>query len=677
MSTSSAQQKSKTIKPTTPVAYDESSSDAGDYGRTSSLPVPAVNKNVPNVFKPASGRPQIVQTQEPLVKASTKKTDKSRGAYAPVGVPPTLSPDAHSSSEFSEFSDGEGRQGVAGSRHGRRAPDSASDAEQEVEKESRPPQNATEKRKRLIWALVAGGAAVIGIIAIIVTVLLLHSREKQDAHEDGALNSTIASGHSANSTHSTTLHNSTLAANSTSNPSDSMDSYRTALPTNETAVQPASTATEAEDEALGRLSYGSTGLPISTPVIDSGSLVATVVPTQQNSPEASRLPAESAKYEADQHDEDADAVATIPPATETHDLLEPASFSASNAGNILQSTGIGSVYSETPIMSVPRPQVTQVAPNLTPNLTAMPPLPPSVQGVVTRLPPSDTPPSQYLRPAPQVTQPGQATSSHSAEAWWPAPSATPFLGGVNAPSVGAPPVGASPEGATPADNSTKWVGKATWFNSANTPDTCQADFSESDFVVALSSSLRAFCGAKVHIWNEYTNQTRTATVIGTTEDLKQPADINLSKSVFSQLDQLDVGVLDVQWWFEDRRYEKLLQVDLSPYESTAKHDKVHRFQTTAIFWKETGWESKCGKTIDDEAMYSGVPLEIWQDPGKRSDELCGKTARVLNTDTGASIHVEVVEPSNQTDYTTFTKQAFQKLGGNFDDGELAVTFWFD
>lgn len=40
------------------------------------------------------------------------------------------------------------------------------------------------------------------------------------------------------------------------------------------------------------------------------------------------------------------------------------------------------------------------------------------------------------------------------------------------------------------------------------------------------------------------------------------------------------------------------------------------------------------------------------------------------------IDAEVVEASNRTEYTTFTKHAFEQLGGVADDGELAVEFWF-
>ncbi|GAA5900579.1 hypothetical protein JCM5296_005287 [Sporobolomyces johnsonii] len=234
--------------------------------------------------------------------------------------------------------------------------------------------------------------------------------------------------------------------------------------------------------------------------------------------------------------------------------------------------------------------------------------------------------------------------------------------------------------ATQTESSTKWVGKATWFNSDQHLSSCQTVFDNSAAVVALSSDLYGpngtvspFCGAELHIWNQYTNKTTSATVGDVCSRCSGPTDIDLTSSTFEKLDALDVGELEVQWWFGNASMDSLLPVDLSAYESNATSTAV--YSTTAIFYSETDWTGACQTEIKDDSMIIGLPLCLYRDPSTNST-LCGQSVVVSNTASGVTLNVTVGDASNRTDYSTFPKAAYLALGGDLDTGELAVSFWF-
>ncbi|GAA5829068.1 hypothetical protein JCM3766R1_003921 [Sporobolomyces carnicolor] len=682
-----------TPAPSAPPYQDESSSDAIDYGRLDSKtpgPPTRTRTKPPTVLKvPRDSRTASNEKPlpEPLVKSSRKsKADSSKGSYAPVPVAGEL----HSSSDEgsnSDFSDPENAQtastgrGAAGGAHPQEH--EFSDEEQEEEKEGRPLQTPAEKRKRTIMIALVGGLAVVILIAILVTIMLLHSKKSgsDDAKYSSSLNSTAGGEHSANSTsshNSTMAHNSTSSHNATSSHganssiSEIEDTSRTAtaLPTNGTAVHGVEETdsfasvkpTSNTDDGLHNLSGTQTNAAPTENADIAKSEAAAPSPTLSGGG-----PSEATKSPPSDENESAlDSDRTSPQTRLGSDTAQGVTVStptATQPSDLDQTTAHKDDDHQTTDGRASQDPGVLLS---TPEVNVFTPLP-SPNPVVT-LTPIDTPqgalPSEYLRPAPRpqvpdVGAPDQASLGGSA--WWPVPT---VAANPNLPDES-------------AQKSTKWVGKATWFDPGQASRSCQTDYKDSDFVVAISteiygepSSISTFCGAKIHVWNEYTNQTRTGTVLAACEDCQGPTDINLSQSLFSELDNPDIGV---QWWFDDPLVEQQTIVDLSQYESTAQKPK--KYETTAIFWKETGWKSSCGKTVEDDSLYLGLPLDLWSDPST-SSELCGKSVTVKNVETGSTIDAEVVEASNRTEYTTFTKHAFEQLGGVADDGELAVEFWF-
>ncbi|KAK4332564.1 expansin family protein [Rhodotorula toruloides] len=94
-------------------------------------------------------------------------------------------------------------------------------------------------------------------------------------------------------------------------------------------------------------------------------------------------------------------------------------------------------------------------------------------------------------------------------------------------------------------------------------------------------------------------------------------------------------------------------------------------ETTAIWWAEDGWQGACGVATDNGAMQVGLPLSVYSDPTTKS-ALCGTTAYATNPANGQSVTVTVVDGSDRTDFTTFSKAAYSALGGNLDTGMLPI-----
>ncbi|KAL7339609.1 hypothetical protein BJY59DRAFT_726754 [Rhodotorula toruloides] len=94
-------------------------------------------------------------------------------------------------------------------------------------------------------------------------------------------------------------------------------------------------------------------------------------------------------------------------------------------------------------------------------------------------------------------------------------------------------------------------------------------------------------------------------------------------------------------------------------------------ETTAIWWAEDGWQGACGVATDNAAMQVGLPLSVYSDPSAKS-ALCGTTAYATNPANGQSVTVTVVDGSDRTDFTTFSKAAYSALGGNLDTGMLPI-----
>ncbi|GAA5909417.1 uncharacterized protein JCM6883_003935 [Sporobolomyces salmoneus] len=701
-----------------PLDSDEFSSDSFDDKPPSKTPVPSTSTSKsPNVLKSSpskSGGSSSKKTKEALVKSSKKtKADASKGAYAPVPLataPPSFSDSEFSSDPENQYPSSSRRtQPRAGGQtqfHDEEVPN-ATDEEQEEEKEGRPAQTPQEKRKRMIWIFGAGGAAIVLIIAILVTIMLLHSG-KSDSNEtpSHSLNSTETNStlaHDSSSAHNSTSHNSTLSHGSNSSMSlGDSSKVATALPTNGTAIHEIE-ETESVDLGGKMSAASSSGSEDINTAVHTGS-IATDSTQADPTGTMDLAPLQTISFEGSLQSNESVAASTtysvsssylpggsdysLDPTYLESDLdsistptAAPSSSSGPLASDDHQSTDGGMMTnplhsdqneayqpssSREGLSNVPE-QSFALSRSFEPVTTATPTI--SSFGAI---------PTDYLRPAPlpqasdhgnSISHPDQAHDepTHLGSAWWPAPTLAP------GPSV--------PEHSE-KNKSTKWVGKATWFDPNDAPKSCQLKYKETDFVVAISTeiygdsqSVSTFCGAKVHVWNEFTNQTRNGTILAVCEDCEGPTDINLSQSMFSELDNPDIGVLDVQWWFDDPLAEEQTTIDLSAYESTAQQPK--KYETTAIFFKETGWKSSCGKVVEDDSLYVGLPLELWSDPTTPSNEYCGKTIKVKNVETGATIEAEVVEASNRTDYTTFTKHAFEKLGGNAETGELAVEFSFD
>ncbi|KPV78609.1 uncharacterized protein RHOBADRAFT_51056 [Rhodotorula graminis WP1] len=94
-------------------------------------------------------------------------------------------------------------------------------------------------------------------------------------------------------------------------------------------------------------------------------------------------------------------------------------------------------------------------------------------------------------------------------------------------------------------------------------------------------------------------------------------------------------------------------------------------ETTAIWWAEDGWVGACGSTIDNTKLQVGLPLSLYANADAKSS-LCGTKAYATNPATGASVTVTVVDGSDRTAFSTFSKSAFLALGGDADVGMLPI-----
>ena len=72
-------------------------------------------------------------------------------------------------------------------------------------------------------------------------------------------------------------------------------------------------------------------------------------------------------------------------------------------------------------------------------------------------------------------------------------------------------------------------------------------------------------------------------------------------------------------------------------------------------------------------MIIALPLALYPDVSTASP-LCGTTVSVSAPSTGKSITATVIGASDRTAYTTFSRAAYQALGGNLDSGELPIEF---
>ncbi|GAA6015884.1 hypothetical protein JCM11491_007225 [Sporobolomyces phaffii] len=698
-------------KPAPPTLHYNDSSSGNDL-EPSSKPAPATLPSTtkpPSVFKTKLVKPDSPtppgRGTEALVKPSTKTVDQSRGQYAPVPLP-TAPPS--SSSEFSDFSDLE-RQYPTSQRQQQRAKahrvardrhveEMESEEEQEEEKEGRPAQTPAERRKRLKWALIAGGISIIVIIIIIVTILLLHSGDSAAPEPPSqTLNATSGADHSGNSTMSSDARNSTASrdpslshASKNSMSASFFDGQETAtaLPTHASSTldladfdssgqqsQFGAFETIDSDDVPTRTTESVDDISLPSPVNSSGGSLVDFGSTDQLTDYAWH----HTHLYSDVQQASASAFAPLPtPVSSTRAPAGSTPAVDSNESDQRPSTEPPSREEEADADS--SASVLEPATSLNGNQSPLP----TLSWIGNPAPAASFPapsfsrplPTEYLRPLPVP----QATDDVR-DVVGPGDVAQPSLQGS---ALGPVPTFAPKPDDTVKNASTKWIGKATWFSTADAPRGCHLKYRETDFAVALSEaiygssgSVSTFCGAKLYVWNAFTNQTRLGTVVGACSDCEGPTDINLSESLFAELDDPEVAVLDVQWWFEDPLVERQTTTVLSRYESTAEHGRAReKYETTAIFWSENGWNGSCGKVVEDDSMYLGLPLELWPDPSSASEH-CGQVVTVKNLATGTTIQAEVVEASNRTDYTTFTRHAFEELGGVADEGELAVEFSFD
>ncbi|GAA5880278.1 hypothetical protein JCM3774_002477 [Rhodotorula dairenensis] len=102
-------------------------------------------------------------------------------------------------------------------------------------------------------------------------------------------------------------------------------------------------------------------------------------------------------------------------------------------------------------------------------------------------------------------------------------------------------------------------------------------------------------------------------------------------------------------------------------------DDKKTYESTAIWWAEAGWIGSCGDSVSDDAMVLALPLALYPDVLTASP-LCGTTVSVSAPSTGKSITATVIGASDRTAYTTFSRAAYQALGGDLDSGELPIEF---
>ncbi|GAA5965843.1 hypothetical protein JCM8115_003023 [Rhodotorula mucilaginosa] len=105
----------------------------------------------------------------------------------------------------------------------------------------------------------------------------------------------------------------------------------------------------------------------------------------------------------------------------------------------------------------------------------------------------------------------------------------------------------------------------------------------------------------------------------------------------------------------------------------AASDNKQTYESTAIWWAEAGWIGSCGDNVSDDAMIIALPLALYPDVSTASP-LCGTTVSVSAPSTGKSITATVIGASDRTAYTTFSRAAYEALGGNLDSGELPIEF---
>ncbi|GAA6061060.1 hypothetical protein JCM10212_000103 [Sporobolomyces blumeae] len=705
--------------------YDPESSDPEDYAlppRSSSTSRPAQSR--PTAASSVSRRSSTMNRQsavrssstrkeskpvakEPLVKPTKKgRVDTSRGTYAPLATPSSASqaPSPRSSSEFYSSDpdlspppsssvrrlQSKRQANAAGTADaeknaGRsRGEEDESELSQEEEEESRGPQTKEKKRKRTIWALALGAICV----AIVVTVFILHSPESSSG-SGAVLNSTISNDH---------LDNSAL-------PGDADSTTTSGRAHNATSL---SGDTETASTGSGHGTTLSSAGTDATSSTDTNLLSMTL--TADDTTRHTAEPTLSNEYGPKTGTGSGDTASDSPPVTSfntvqpystvfgaTSRLTAPISYTNDDHGSTLLTTEIYSPV--TGILAVGTDSSPSLHQSSDPSVIFVDPLltsSPATTPTIDSAGPTST--AHVLISATTDGRPSQAGPPLSWEypslAFGSANGAQPSETGSGAPNaVEESSVPSRGSGATPSlslfwpvasetssplpgapqtimegesRNSTKWYGTAAKFSDRSRPTDCGVDYQEFDLTVALSQELR------VHIWNEPTNQTRTALVVGSSLDCVGSTDLTMSGYLFQELaHDGDDEKLQVQWWFDDASVVEDLDVDLSKYE-VAKGSDPAVYETTAIFWKQDGWTGACGQTIAHDSMYMGLPLGLWPDPTVRSN-LCGRKITVKNV---AGSKLKIQDAANRTDYATFTKGAFEALGGDLDAGELAVSFSF-
>ncbi|BGP42399.1 hypothetical protein JCM10450v2_006493 [Rhodotorula kratochvilovae] len=144
-------------------------------------------------------------------------------------------------------------------------------------------------------------------------------------------------------------------------------------------------------------------------------------------------------------------------------------------------------------------------------------------------------------------------------------------GGSNAGWTGATQTSSSAE----QDTVTKVSTTATWFSADQHLSACKTTFADSDYIAAIppamfgsdGSTASQLCGAKLHVWQPESNQTITVAVGDVCNECPTSTAIDLSQSAFLAVAPggaddpaaaLEVGVLSVQWFFDDARDEARL-----------------------------------------------------------------------------------------------------------------------
>ncbi|GAA5821039.1 hypothetical protein JCM3770_004348 [Rhodotorula araucariae] len=472
----------------------------------------------------AGGAPPL----EPGVRASTKTpATRAQGTYAPVaqadpyassrapqrgsgvvGAAPSNYADPVHSPPYSDSeveqhtpppsgSEDEKPRSTRSSRSSKKAPAAtAQDGDEQ-------PQSGKSKKR---WIIVGALAVVVLVIVIGVVALIMNSNKRDESNSAGdAAEDNASSSHSKSSTTTASNSKSASMTASTLGYEASETESRSSGPTNSTA------AMHADDEMTdGTLS--------ATDDLDSATSLT--ITTGMNAVAPTSFAAVTTSAAA--------TVASLPP------VNAPA-----------QPVGGGATI----VITIAQPATTTI-------WTVPPPAnSPSAADQIVGAAGASSDPARHDGGISTIRAPAAAQTGPGSEAGW---------------------SGASQTTASPAQNTvTKVSTTATWFGADQHLSACRTTFDDSDFIAAVPPEMfgsdgsvpSKLCGARLRVWQPETNRTVKVTIGDVCNGCPTATSIDLSQAAFLRLAPggsddpaaaLELGVLAVQWFFDDPRAQALL-----------------------------------------------------------------------------------------------------------------------